>query len=652
LKETSFINQNKEKWRKFENAYRANNHNPDELSNLFVEITEDLSFARTHYPKRTVRVYLNNLAQDVFTGLYRIRNKPFSRFIVFWTKSLPLEAFRMRKDMLIALIIFLVSAFIGVISTANDIEYAKVILGPDYIRMTDRHIEHWVNEQDGFKDDSKDSKENYKLSDDQFTGSPLKVYEYGDALPMFAMIFFNNIKVAFFSFILGLLFGIGTLIFLAFNGIMVGTFQSYFYYKGLVVGKGLFYATFLTIWIHGAFEISALVLSAACGLTLGRSLMFPKTMTRLQSLQSGAKRGLKVFIGISVFVLIAAILESWVTREYNMAEWLKLTIILGSFLIMFFVFVFIPFMVARKYPQEVEINENPTYSPDVNFNLYSIRNIADVMTDTFRLYRRHYASTFGILWKFILPLTFVFMYFNYEHYHYFYNHENEWYINCCLLFGVAPYDWILPALFWPVISGIFLAHVFYQIRKKEDPDYEPENYWRYMLMRSMEIALLFMPVTLVYQYSPGWVMLLFMFLLPLYLPVLFAITHEKGNFFARMGSGLNAGTIGYGNGIAVYFFILFLSAVFLGLFTYQVYWFTEDFIRWHLETRFENYQGILQLIKSFFFVLFFFHMIKLFTTGFILLYYHVKETMTSKGLYDKLESFGKQNKYYESNLNE
>ena len=39
MKETQFINQNKDKWRKFENAYKANSHNPDELSHLFVEIT-------------------------------------------------------------------------------------------------------------------------------------------------------------------------------------------------------------------------------------------------------------------------------------------------------------------------------------------------------------------------------------------------------------------------------------------------------------------------------------------------------------------------------------------------------------------------------------------------------------------------------------
>ena len=642
MKETHFINQNKEKWRKFESTYKANNHNPDELSNLFVEITEDLSYARTHYPKRTVRVYLNNLAQDVFTSLYRIKNRPFSRFIQFWTKSLPLEAYRMRKDMLVALLIFMVSGFIGVISTANDIKYAEVILGSDYISMTDGHIDEWVAEQNKLaKDNSVDFKNG------EFKGSPLKVYETMDAWPMFSFIFFNNIRVAFFMFILGLVFGVGTLFFLVYNGIMVGTFQSYFYYKGLIIKQSLFYATFLTIWIHGAFEITGIVLSAACGFSLGRSLMFPKTLTRLQSLQLGAKRGLKVFIGISVFIFIAAILESWVTRQYNMAEWVKLTIILGSFAIMFLVFVFIPFIVARKYPNEIEVNDNPGYDPSAKFNLYSIRSIAEIMSDTFRLYRRHYSSTFSFLLKIIIPLAVIYTYFNYTETFYFYDNTNVWYMTVSLVFGVAPFDWLLPVIFWPMISGLFLAHIFYKVQQKEDSDFVQTSYWKFILLKGLTIGILFFPLSLVYQFAPGWLMFIVMFLFPFYLPVLFAVTHGTGNVFTRMGNGFSTGASGYGNGLAVYFFTLFLTIIFLGLFTFQVYWITEEFIRWHLETRFEHFQGILELIKSGFFILFYFHMLKLMFLSFTLIFYHVKETQTSKGLFERLPEFGKNNKYYE-----
>ena len=54
MKETTFIDKNKEKWHEFEKLSRAKSTDPDKLSELFVELTEDLSYAKTFYPKRTV----------------------------------------------------------------------------------------------------------------------------------------------------------------------------------------------------------------------------------------------------------------------------------------------------------------------------------------------------------------------------------------------------------------------------------------------------------------------------------------------------------------------------------------------------------------------------------------------------------------------
>jgi len=68
LKETKFIEQNKSKWDRFEKLYESTSNNPEELSELYMDITDDLSYAQTFYKRRTVRVYLNKLSQTV---LYR-----------------------------------------------------------------------------------------------------------------------------------------------------------------------------------------------------------------------------------------------------------------------------------------------------------------------------------------------------------------------------------------------------------------------------------------------------------------------------------------------------------------------------------------------------------------------------------------------------
>ena len=72
MRETNFINQNKKKWQEFESALDGQYHDPDRLSEQFIQITDDLSYARTFYPNRSVRVYLNSLAQRIFKGPERV----------------------------------------------------------------------------------------------------------------------------------------------------------------------------------------------------------------------------------------------------------------------------------------------------------------------------------------------------------------------------------------------------------------------------------------------------------------------------------------------------------------------------------------------------------------------------------------------------
>ncbi len=56
MRETKFIEQNKEKWADFEQMLREDRRDPEKLNDLFVQITDDLSYARTFYPNRSVRM--------------------------------------------------------------------------------------------------------------------------------------------------------------------------------------------------------------------------------------------------------------------------------------------------------------------------------------------------------------------------------------------------------------------------------------------------------------------------------------------------------------------------------------------------------------------------------------------------------------------
>ena len=57
------------KVRKLNSSWRT--EDPDELADLFIQLTDDLAYARTNYPKADVTVYLNNLSTKVHQYIYR-----------------------------------------------------------------------------------------------------------------------------------------------------------------------------------------------------------------------------------------------------------------------------------------------------------------------------------------------------------------------------------------------------------------------------------------------------------------------------------------------------------------------------------------------------------------------------------------------------
>lgn len=309
MRETGFINQNKEKWTKFEQTLKQKNKDPDSLSNLFVQVTDDLSYSRTFYPNRSVRVYLNNLAQQVFQSIYKNKKEHGNRFAVFWKDELPFIMYQTRKELLVSFIVFVLSMGIGVLSSAYDPEFYHLILGDSYIAMTKENI---------------------------MSGDPMAVYKKMNEIDMFLGITLNNLFVAFYTFILGVLMSIGTLAFILYNGIMVGSFQYFF------VEQGLFRESFLTIWMHGTLEISAIIIAGSAGIVMGNGLVFPGTYSRLQSFQVAARRAIKIMLGITPIFVFAAFIEGFLTRYTELPDPIRLAVILLSLFFILGYFVWYP----------------------------------------------------------------------------------------------------------------------------------------------------------------------------------------------------------------------------------------------------------------------------------------------------------------------
>jgi uncharacterized membrane protein SpoIIM required for sporulation len=316
MREVTFLKQNAEKWQQFEQLLRVERvSDPDRLADLFVELTDDLAYAQTFYPESKTTQYLNELAAEAHAAIYRNRREEQGRFRHFWVVEVPLAVEAARRELMVAAIIFALAVALGTLSALNDTGFPRLILGDAYVNMTLENIEQ---------------------------GDPMAVYKKAREVDMAVGIALNNIRVAFLAFAAGVLAAVGTAVILFQNGVMLGAFHTLFYQYDLL-GTSL-----LVVYIHGALEISAIIIAGGAGLTMGKGMLFPGTFTRLQAFRQGARRGAKIIIGLVPVFAAAALLEGFVTRHTTMPAVLSLAIILGSLAFIGWYFVWYPWQLCGQ----------------------------------------------------------------------------------------------------------------------------------------------------------------------------------------------------------------------------------------------------------------------------------------------------------------
>ncbi|MDB2467207.1 stage II sporulation protein M, partial [bacterium] len=237
MKESEFIDQNKDKWLHFERVIKQSDSNPDELSDVFIQVTDDLSHSRSNYKNRSVRVYLNDLAGMIFDKLGKRKRLSFEVIKDFYLKEIPQLMYLARREMLISFLVFIVSMAIGIYSSIKNPQFAALVLGPDYVAMTQANIAK---------------------------GEAMAVYTGGTGMEGFLRILLNNARIDVMMLGFGLVFSVGALFILIRNGIMVGVFQYFF------VEHGGFKDSILTIWLHGTIEITTIGLMGGVALLAGK----------------------------------------------------------------------------------------------------------------------------------------------------------------------------------------------------------------------------------------------------------------------------------------------------------------------------------------------------------------------------------------------
>jgi uncharacterized membrane protein SpoIIM required for sporulation len=245
-------------------------------ASLYRALSGDLVLCRARCTPDLV-AYLDNLAGRAHGALYGA--EPF-RIPAFWSLLVRDFPAALRKNAVyfaIASALFLVPCAIGVVLAVFVPDAATEILPRGMLDgMANMYSKGFEEGRDG-----------------------------GTDTTMAGFYVYNNVGIAFRCFATGIFFGLGSVFFLVYNGLMIGTVSGWVGAAGFGHNIGTFMCG------HGPFELTAIVIAGAAGLRMGHSLVVTSGRTRLGSLRESAPDVVRLVAGAAVMLLIAAAIEAF-----------------------------------------------------------------------------------------------------------------------------------------------------------------------------------------------------------------------------------------------------------------------------------------------------------------------------------------------------
>ena len=332
MKETQFIEKHSKGW---EDAQKALNvESEGYIEDVYKEVQDDLGYAQSHYSKRMVTNFLEGLAGSLH--IFLIKQAKMKGVKEFYTQVVPKHLFFLRKYLLYSLVIVLLGLGTGYLGYIIDNAFAKAVLSNNYVEMTLENIQK---------------------------GDPLGVYKSENSWNMFVHIATNNLRVAIMFFVLGSLFALGSGLIIYYNGLILGVFSA------LLIENGQGYEYFLTVYQHGTLEILTMVVEGATGLCVGASIFNPGKYSKMVALRKNAQTAGIVLLGTVPIIILAAFIESFLTRFTYLSDVLRFGIIALSLLFVVAYFIYFPWKRYRNFEPKKGNDFEPKDTEELPFYL-------------------------------------------------------------------------------------------------------------------------------------------------------------------------------------------------------------------------------------------------------------------------------------------
>ena len=247
---------------------------------LYRKVCHHLALARARRYSGDLQERLNRLALAGHQHLYRTRVPVLSSILRFFLRDFP-RSFRARwRHVTVASALF----FLPLIALTIALQFQPALVYSVLDPATVASME-WM----------------YEPARDVIG----RGREADTDLMMFGFYIYNNISIGFRVFAGGLLFGIGSIFFLVFNGIVIGAAAGHL----TQIGYGDTFWSFVVG--HSAFELTAIAIFGAAGLMIGMGAIAPGRRSRWWAIQYQARESLPLVYGGTAFLVAAAFVEAF-----------------------------------------------------------------------------------------------------------------------------------------------------------------------------------------------------------------------------------------------------------------------------------------------------------------------------------------------------
>ncbi len=291
MRQEQFEYEHKERWKSFKriiqelkkaSSKRSKHVKIETLPEKYRQICYHYAISLNRQYSPALVTYLHNLVLSGHKLIYRSRPAWLSRLLLFVLFIFPTSIRKNIIYVLIATAFFIIPALFSGFSCYHNHDLIYSIMS-----------KHSVDEMEYMY-----NPDNKKTGRSESRGSDSN-------LAMFGFYIKNNIGIGFRTFAGGMLAGAGSVFFLVYNGLILGSVAGY-------LTKLKYINTFWPfVSGHGSFELTAIVISGAAGLMIGKAIIAPGQYTRSYALKHMAKKSLVLVSGAALMLLIAAFIEAF-----------------------------------------------------------------------------------------------------------------------------------------------------------------------------------------------------------------------------------------------------------------------------------------------------------------------------------------------------